>query len=168
MLSKAIAIASFAFEGKYDKGGNPYILHCLFVMNELIRSNMAEDVVIAGVLHDLVEDCPDWTVDRLQLLGFSVRTLELLDNVTHKEGEEYKDYIVRLASDNDSIQIKLFDLNHNSRIDRLKGLRDKDFKRLVKYQNCYHHLTQILNANDPVIRSKLVEELDQSDVLSAA
>jgi len=168
MLSKAIAIASLAFEGKLDKGGNPYILHCLFVMNELIRSNMPEDVVSAGVLHDLVEDCEEWTVDRLRFLGFSERTVELIEMVTHRAQEDYLDYIVRVAQDDDAIHIKLYDLTHNSRIDRLKGLRDRDFKRLVKYQSCYHHLSLILNTHDPVAKAKLVDALRKEIIVDEA
>ena len=32
-LAKAIAITSDAFKGDLDKGGVPYIMHCLHVMN---------------------------------------------------------------------------------------------------------------------------------------
>ena len=35
MLDRAIKIAAEAFEGCFDKGGKPYILHCLHVMNEV-------------------------------------------------------------------------------------------------------------------------------------
>lgn len=168
MLSKGIAIASLAFEGKYDKGGNPYILHCLFVMNELIRSNMPEDVVIAGLLHDLIEDCPEWSLERLALLGFSQRTLELISIVSHRENESYQEYILRIAQDDDGIHIKLVDLTHNSLIGRLKGLREKDFKRLVKYQCCYHHLSQILAEHDPVAKAQRITELDNDEILKAA
>ena len=36
--------------------------------------------------------------------------------------------------------IKLTDLEHNSKITRLKGLRKKDFDRLEKYHRAYTYL----------------------------
>ena len=50
------------------------------------------------------------------------------------------DYIQNLAHDNLARQVKLRDLEHNSKITRLKGLRDKDFERLKKYQIAYNYL----------------------------
>ena len=37
MLAVAIKLASTAFLQVEDKGGKPYILHCLWVMNKQIR-----------------------------------------------------------------------------------------------------------------------------------
>lgn len=54
LLAKAIKIAAEAFEDKTDKGGNPYILHCLYVMNKV--AYLGEEAMIVGVLHDLLED----------------------------------------------------------------------------------------------------------------
>jgi (p)ppGpp synthase/HD superfamily hydrolase len=35
LLARAISLAAKCFEGKLDKGGKPYILHCLHVMNAM-------------------------------------------------------------------------------------------------------------------------------------
>lgn len=67
MLGKAISIAAQAFEGKRDKSGSPYILHCLWVMDGV--KHLGEDVMIAAVLHDLIEDVPDWTFAQLTKEG---------------------------------------------------------------------------------------------------
>ena len=48
LLSKAIALASAKFEGKFDRGGEPYILHCLHVANQV--SDLDEDARVAAVL----------------------------------------------------------------------------------------------------------------------
>lgn len=69
MLGKAISIASVAFEKRKDKGNLPYILHCIHVMNAV--RHMGEIPMICAVLHDLVEDCPEWNFDRLKSEGFS-------------------------------------------------------------------------------------------------
>ena len=90
-LSVAISIASQAFENKFDKGGHPYILHCLQVMNSV--SHLGEQVMIPAVLHDLVEDVEEWTFDRLRLAGFTQEVLTILELVTHRSGTDYMDYI---------------------------------------------------------------------------
>ena len=52
MLSKAIAIAEEALNGKLDVNGNPYIDHAMRVMDQMDT----DEEKIAAVLHDVVED----------------------------------------------------------------------------------------------------------------
>ena len=73
-LEKAIKIAVDAHTGQFDKGNNPYILHPLRVMLSLDK----EEEQIVGILHDVVEDCDDWTYERLQSVGFSENILDAL------------------------------------------------------------------------------------------
>lgn len=141
-LDLAIAIASISFLGKFDKGGNPYILHCLFVMNEVKYTN-DEDVMIAAVLHDLIEDT-DWTTDDLLDLGFSEKVVVLLNRLTHWPEDSYDKYLDGMKGTPDAVKIKLADLKHNSMITRMKGLREKDFKRLEKYCRAYSMLKEWL------------------------
>jgi len=54
MLSLAICLASSGFANVYDKGGNPYFLHCYRVAEPFIKSDV--DLAIIGLLHDVVED----------------------------------------------------------------------------------------------------------------
>ena len=137
MLSKAIALASALFEGKYDQGGKPYILHCLYVMYKLGPDD--EDLMIIGVLHDVVEDT-HITIQDLREMGFSERVLAALELLTHRAGVPYMDYIKTLATNEDCKKVKRADLDHNSRILRMKGLRKKDFERLEKYFTAYEYL----------------------------
>lgn len=140
-LSKAIAIASDAFVGRDDKAGRPYILHCLFVMR-LVELNKGDDEQMSiAVMHDLVEDCDDWTLERLLDEGFSVRVVNALDCLTHRDDEDYDTYIRRVATNHDATMVKIADLEHNSNITRMKGLRRKDFERMEKYQKSYAFLT---------------------------
>ncbi|MFZ1249913.1 MAG: RelA/SpoT family protein [Candidatus Microsaccharimonas sp.] len=55
-LDHAIDVASAAHEGQKRKSGEPYIVHPLFVASTLIDWGMDIDTVVAGVLHDTVED----------------------------------------------------------------------------------------------------------------
>src|SRR6478609_5418778 len=126
MLGKAIAIASKAFEDKYDKGGNAYILHCLHVMNAV--AHLGENAMIVAVLHDLLEDCADWTTGRLAQEGFDHDVIYGILMLTKRKDEEYMSYIKRVAENKITKAIKMADLRHNSDITRMKGLSQKDFQ----------------------------------------
>lgn len=136
-LAKAISLASEVFENKTDKSGVPYILHCLWVMNAV--SEHGEEVMCMGVMHDVVEDS-DITIDDLIKMGFSTRIISALILLTHKKGVPYDDYIKAISHNPDAKIIKLADLRHNSDITRLKGLRQKDFERMEKYNRAFIYL----------------------------
>ena len=55
-VKKAIEFAKKAHEGQKRKTGEPYIIHPMAVMRTLMDWGMDEDTIIAGVLHDTVED----------------------------------------------------------------------------------------------------------------
>ena len=141
-LDKAISIAAQAFEGRFDKAGRPYILHCLYVMR-MVELNQGDDEQMSiAVMHDLIEDCPDWTLERLLDEGFSVRVVNALDCLTHRDDEDYMEgYIRRVATNHDATKVKIADLDHNSNIQRMKGIRRKDFDRMEKYHRAYAFLT---------------------------
>ena len=83
-LERAIIIAAEAHAGVRDKAGAPYILHPLRMMLGL----SSPDERIVAVLHDVCEDCPGWTFDRLRDEGFSDKIIAALDAVTKREGED--------------------------------------------------------------------------------
>jgi (p)ppGpp synthase/HD superfamily hydrolase len=140
MLGKAIALAAQSFENVKDKGGQPYILHCLRVMNNLHTDD--EELKIIAVLHDVPEDT-SIGLNTLQDLGFSFRVLSALDLLTHRKGVPYDDYIKAISFNADAIKVKLADLKDNSDITRLKGLTKKDFDRMEKYHRSYMYLSKI-------------------------
>ena len=141
MLDVAISITAQAFEGRFDKGGKPYVLHCLHVMNAVSHYN-DDDLSCAAVMHDLVEDTP-WTLDELAKVGFSARVITTLALLTHVENVTYDDYIKAIATNEDARRIKLADLRHNSDILRMKGLRKKDFDRMEKYHRSFVYLSGV-------------------------
>lgn len=140
MLAKAIKIAATAFENDYDKGGVPYIMHLLYVMHKV--KHLGETAMICAVLHDLFEDKADEGYHGLYLQkqGFSEEVLEILRLLTHKEDVPYMDYIKALSVHPIAKAIKMADLEHNTKVSRLKGLRKKDFDRLEKYSIAYQYL----------------------------
>lgn len=140
MLGKAIRIASESFENVKDKGGNPYILHCLRVMDNLHTND--EELKIIAVLHDIIEDSKDWSLDKLGTVGFSNRVIYTLNLLTHKKEVSYDDYIKALTFSEDARLVKLADLKDNSDITRLKGLRKKDLERIEKYHRSFIYLSE--------------------------
>ena len=55
-IQAACAISSFIHNGKFDKGGKPYILHPLWVSEQIRQSGGSYEEIIIGLLHDTVED----------------------------------------------------------------------------------------------------------------
>jgi len=134
LLGRAIEIATQAHSGQFDRGGKPYILHPLHLM-----SQMMYDVELAqiAVLHDVMEDCPMWDVDKLAEEGFSLRVMHALRLLTHLKHESYEDYILKVSTSYDAIRVKRKDLEHNSCITRLKGVSMKDLQRAEKYHKAF-------------------------------
>jgi len=144
MLDKAISIVAQAFEGKFDKGGQPYILHCLDVMYQMPDDDVDARIIAVG--HDLFEDCPEWTPKRFLNEGFTNDQTAGIVVVTHLPNEPYEDYIKRVylspVCNYAPRRVKKADLKHNSNITRMKGLRAKDFARLEKYHKAYIYLSE--------------------------
>lgn len=139
-LAIAIALASEGFKNKTDKAGEPYILHCLRVMNNLHTKD--KELQCIAVLHDCIED-DVYTVEQLIKLKFSQRVIFSLILLTHDKQISYEEYIKKLSSDVDAVKVKIADLKDNSDITRLKGLSKKDFDRMEKYHKAYIYLSQI-------------------------
>jgi (p)ppGpp synthase/HD superfamily hydrolase len=137
MLGKAIEIAAAAHAGQVDKGGRPYILHPLWVMDKV--RHLGDDYMIVAVLHDVVEDS-EWSFGDLIKEGFNQNVMYALSLLTHEPAVLYDDYIKAIATDSIAKAVKLRDLEHNTKITRLKGLRKKDFDRLEKYHRAYTYL----------------------------
>lgn len=79
-LENAIDIASKAHKGQKRKSGEPYIIHPLSVAATLIDWGMDIDTVLAGILHDTVEDT-DLTLEQLESV-FGKDVAFLVDGVT--------------------------------------------------------------------------------------
>lgn len=79
-LASAIDFATKKHAGQKRKSGEPYITHPLSVAAKLIDWNMDIDTVIAGVLHDTVEDT-DATLSEIESL-FGRDISFLVDGVT--------------------------------------------------------------------------------------
>lgn len=137
-LERAIAIACEAHKGQVDKGGQPYILHCLRVMMQM----RTEEERIVAVLHDVLED-NEWAFGEIVHNSFSITILDALNSISRKANESYNDYIGRVSKNELARVVKIADLHDNMDIDRLpKPLTDRDWKRLEKYGRAINQLEE--------------------------
>ncbi|MDO4747179.1 MAG: RelA/SpoT family protein [Candidatus Saccharibacteria bacterium] len=79
-VQKAIEMAKKAHAGQLRKTGEPYIVHPLAVQKILEEWGMDEDTIIAGILHDTIEDT-DLTLDEIKQ-EFGEPVAFLVDGVT--------------------------------------------------------------------------------------
>jgi|SRR5262245_19242857 len=128
-LERAIVIAAEAHAGQTDKADAPYILHPLRMMMDLTS---AQERIVA-VLHDVCEDCPGWTFERLRGEGFSEEILAALDSVTKREGESYEKFVLRAAANPIGRRVKLADLKDNCDLSRITNPSVEDHQRIAKY-----------------------------------
>jgi (p)ppGpp synthase/HD superfamily hydrolase len=148
IIQKAADFALLAHEGQKRKNGKPYFTHVEAVAN-LVNDNWSrlipptaqdnwndckDHVVAAAYLHDVIEDC-GVTKDMLIASGFSVMTVEIVEALSKKRGENYFDFIMRIHDSGafrpGIVAVKLCDLEHNmSDLDK-GSLKDK--YRLAHY-----------------------------------
>ncbi len=139
MIELAYKIILQAFAGKKDKAGSPYIFHL-----ERVAAPFAEDEVLftIALLHDLLEDNKRWTTERLDGI-FIRRVITAVDALTRRDGEDYSDFIYRVAKNEDARKVKLSDLKDNMNLTRIKRvLNVEDMDRTEKYHRAYLLLSQ--------------------------
>jgi len=132
-------VASKEFANKTDKAGRPYIEH-LEAVTATVESDDDEVKAIA-MLHDLVEDCHDWTIERVAR-DFSPRIADALNFLT-REGQPYDLYISNIKKNPDAVLVKLADLRHNMDVSRLPYLGDYEIRLMRKYHAAYLELKQL-------------------------
>lgn len=143
-LSNMIELATQRHNGQFDKGGMPYILHCLKVMHYTESEDLEVKAIAVG--HDLIEDTfPNATagVAFLQARGFSDRIVNGITALTKVECEPYEVYKARVKANPDAVLVKMADLRHNSDIRRLKGVGPKDIQRIENYHRFYLELKEV-------------------------
>ncbi len=104
--------------------GEPYIIHPLNVASTLVRLKMDLDSVMAGLLHDTVEDCDVSPEEIEKLFGKSVAQIVVgctkISKIKFKSKEEsqaenFRKMVVAMAQDLRVIIVKLADRMHNMR-----------------------------------------------------
>ena len=146
LYDRALLLVSDLFQDKKDKAGFPYINHLIRVSVKLDT----EELRIAGLLHDVLEDT-SITKDDLRELGFSNRVISIIEGVTNKVGENYNDKIKRIIDngDMDVIKLKYSDMSDNADKKRLAKLSIITRNRLInKYKDNLELLKKALEGKN--------------------
>ena len=142
LLDKAFHLADSMHKGQLRKSGEPFVIHPVAVSIMLADMEMDMPSIIAGMLHDVVEDS-DWTFEMLEKEGIPKDVMDALRCVTKlSEDEDYDHFIERVKTNPLAVKVKLNDLKDNMDITRLGEVTEKDLGRLNKYIRAYRQLTE--------------------------
>ncbi len=139
LVKKAVEFAEKKHEGQKRKTGEPYVVHPLWVALELAKMKMDIPTVVAGVLHDTVEDTSA-TVEEIER-EFGAEIAKLVDGLTKLDkhrfrskneasAENFRKLLLATAEDIRTLVIKLVD-----RLDNMRSLgifRPEKQKRIAK------------------------------------
>ncbi|WP_425423362.1 RelA/SpoT family protein [Shimazuella kribbensis] len=125
LLEKAYNYAEKAHDGQLRKSGEPYILHPVAVTEILMDLQMDSSTLIAGLLHDVVEDTGVTLAQISEEFGETVASLvdgltklkkefKFRSNAEH-QAENYRKMFIAMAKDVRVVLCKLADRLHNMR-----------------------------------------------------
>ncbi len=157
-IDRAIQFAAEAHAGQRRAGGLPYITHPLRVMETVSLVEHTEAMLVAAVLHDVVEDC-DVTLDQVEAeFGIVVASLveELTDeDISGNRRERLGAHNARLAEASPEAQtIKLADI-----IDNVRDIRTNKPEFAPKYVAEKLVQYDILTKASPAMRMRAAEAL---------
>ena len=147
VIEKAYKVASEAHKDQKRKSGEPYIIHPLYVAIILADLEMDKETIVAGLLHDVLEDTVMTEEQMTEVFG--VEVVQLVDGVTKLENiplssgsgtesdarlelqaENLRKMFLAMAKDIRVIIIKLADRLHNMRT--LKYQKPESQQRIAK------------------------------------
>ena len=145
VIIKAYEIARKLHDGQFRKSGEPYIIHPVAVAKILAQFGMDNETVIAGLLHDVVEDTR-YTREQLAA-DFDEKIADLVEGVTKltnisydsseaAQAENFRKMFLAMSKDIRVLIVKLADRLHNMRT--LEYMPTE--KRKTKARNIQHQI----------------------------
>jgi len=186
-VRKAFIMASQAHNTMRRRTGEPYIYHPLEVARIVAGEiGLGETAIISALLHDVVEDNPDYTLDMIRH-NFGDKVAYIVDGLTKiKDGyerlestaqvESIKKMLLTLSDDVRVILIKLADRLHNMRtLDSMPSSKQQNIaaETLYLYSPLAHRLglyvikseleDLALKYNEPEIYRTISTKLQESE-----
>ncbi|BES65428.1 bifunctional (p)ppGpp synthetase/guanosine-3',5'-bis(diphosphate) 3'-pyrophosphohydrolase [Gottschalkiaceae bacterium SANA] len=124
LIESAYLLAKDAYEGQKRNSGEDFIIHPLKVAYNLVELSMDVPTIIAGILHDIIEDT-DVSYEQLAEI-FGQEVADLVEGVTkltkiqyktkeERKAENLRKMVIAMSKDIRVIIIKLNDRLHNMR-----------------------------------------------------
>ena len=134
----ALKLSEEAHSNQLRKSGDPFIIHPLEVAKILTSIKLDADSIVAGLLHDTLEDT-NLNIEEINK-NFGDEIVELVEGLTkinkyslkvknQKFGENYKKLILATTKDLRVILVKLADRLHNMRT--IKYIKDENKKSKI-------------------------------------
>ena len=167
LIDKALQIASMAHEGQYRKNTKiPYIAHPVAVGMILQKAGYSEEMVVAGILHDTVEDT-DITIEDIER-EFGIEVARIVEGCSEPDKslswEERKEHTIEfLKTASEEIRaVACADKLHNVRSIREDVEQSGEkvwsrFRRGKKEQEWYYR--NVVESLGYATRFPLLEEL---------
>ena len=130
IIEKAITFCIEAHKNQYRKSGEPYVIHPILVAAITAQYSNDEAMVLAALLHDVVEDT-DWTLEYIKE-NFGLDVANIVDGLTKiteirdtefihskerdkllKSAMTFRKMLVASIEDVRVLLVKLFDRTHN-------------------------------------------------------
>lgn len=140
LVKKAYEFAERAHQGQKRMDGNPYFFHVFETAKVLAKLGMDIQTIVAGLLHDVLEDTKDIKVSEEEMKKeFGDNIVFLVNGVTklgtlkyhghERHVESLRKFFVAMANDLRVVVIKFADRLHNLRT--LQYIREDKKKRIA-------------------------------------
>ena len=179
MLQRAYVFAAKVHEGQQRLSGEPYLIHPLEVAGILAEMRLDPAAVVAGLLHDTLEDTLTTAGEIRRLfgeeVGFLVEGLTKIAKIEftsarERQAESFRKMLVAMSKDIRILLIKLADRLHNMRT--LAFMSEEARKRVAQettdiYAPLAHRLgidwmrRELVDLAFRALRPQVAAELDQ-------
>jgi GTP pyrophosphokinase len=138
-LQRAYVFTAKVHDGQERLSGEPYLIHPLEVAGILLDLNVDEDTIIAGLLHDTLEDTLTTREEIERLFGEKVAFLvEGLTKIARiefrsareKQAENFRKMLIAMSEDIRILMIKLSDRLHNMRT--IRHMKEESRRRIAQ------------------------------------
>ncbi|MDR1619042.1 MAG: bifunctional (p)ppGpp synthetase/guanosine-3',5'-bis(diphosphate) 3'-pyrophosphohydrolase [Clostridiales bacterium] len=132
LLGKAVAFAKNVHKDQKRESGEPYYIHPEAVAIMLYNMGMDYATVIAGLLHDVVEDGKDVTVDQIKSM-FGTEIGSMVDGVTKLTQSGEQNYVTKREQQAENLRKLFLAMANNVRVviiklaDRLHNMRTLEY-----------------------------------------